>query len=98
MLERAYNIVGLPLWVVPALIVIAILWYVFGNRMASIAVAIGLVFITMRQSRENAVLRDRAKDDRADRNAIARANQTRINSRRDSNAGGLRDDDGFKRD
>ena len=97
MLEWIYNIVGIPLWVVPVLIVIAIVWYVFGNRMASVAVAIGLAFIAMRQSRENAVLRDRAKDDKADQNAIAQANQIRLNSRRDSNAGGLHDDDGFKR-
>ena len=98
MLQWIHNMVGLPLLVVLVLLVVAVIWYMLGQKMASAAAAIGLVLIAVRQSRENALLRDRAKGDKVDRDAIAKANQARLKSRHDNLAGGLRDDDGFKRD
>lgn len=97
MLDTLYGMVGVPLIGALLLIVVALAWYLLGNRAGLVAFALGASLLISRLLQENAVLQDRASDNEEDRDAISSANRARIESRRNNSAGGLRDDDGFKR-
>lgn len=98
MLGHILDLVGLPVLGAITLILVGVVWYRLGNGAGRIALIIGVVLMALRQYRENAILSERVKKDAEDRKAIRKADDVRRESRQHSDAGGLHDDDGFRRD
>ena len=98
MMSSIIDMVGLPVLGCATLILVGVLWYVLGNRAGKVGLIVVAAILALRQYRENILLNERVKQDGADREAVRRADDVRLQSRKRSDAGGLRDDDGFKRD
>ena len=98
MLDRILDMVGLPVLGGFTLILAAVVWYRLGNRAGKVALIVGAALLALRQYRENTLLNERVKQDEKDRKAVRQADDVRRESRKHSDAGGLRDDDGFRRD
>lgn len=94
-----------PLIVAAACLVVAFVWLRFGDKAAVVAgAALALLIAYMRGRRgakqevENEVLRERVNNDAERNEARERADQAADAVRVDNATGGLRDDDGFRRD
>lgn len=98
MLEPIISTFGLPILGGLLLILLAVVWYRLGKRAGQIALLIGGVAMALRLYRENAVLKEEAKKNARNSEAISRANDIRRDVRNSNRNGELFKDDGFRRD
>lgn len=94
-----------PIYVAVAALATAFIWLKFGDKAATVlgaVLAAALVYLKLKKGAktevENEVLRENQRNDEVRDEARERAEEAADRVRVDNATGGLRDDDGFRRD
>lgn len=95
--DRILDWIGFPILGGLSLILVAVVWYILGNRAGKFALILGAVFVGLRQYRETILLKKKVQEYDDDFKAVNRADDIRRKSRDDSLGGKLHEDDGFRR-